>query len=120
VLVNRWIRQGAVCLNGTSTVVPVAPNRPQKPLATGSQSGHLGVSCRHITTYIERTRSRIVDLKLQNAASKLQDFDSELGNVDSKIRDLDSKLQVIDSQLQVIDSQLQIVDSELRILDSEL
>ena len=92
----------------------------QKPLATGSHSGQLGVSCYFIMSYIDRTRSQIIDLKLQNFAWKLQISDSELQDSDLEIQDLNSELQISDWELQIVDSQLQIVDSEPRILDSEL
>jgi len=65
---------------------PWAANRPQKPLATGSDSGRFGVSCCFIRTYIKRMPSQIVDSKLQNTGSKLQIVDSELQDSDSKIQ----------------------------------
>ena len=76
--VNRWIRHATVCLNGTSYDCPYGRERPQKPLATGSDSGHLGVSCCCTMSYSDGTQSQIVDLKPQNAAWKLQISDSEL------------------------------------------
>ena len=100
--------------------LPVAPNRPQKPLATGSQSGPLSVSCSHIMTYTKRTRSRIDDLKLQNAHSELQLVNSKLQIVDLELQNLDSKLRVIDLELQVLDSKLQDLDLKLQDVRSKL